>query len=58
MNPGSDSTGTEKALALAGDGDVFAATVARASIAAVFRNRAGDFVGVDAAIGGGLCKFP
>src|SRR4051812_7087802 len=45
-------------LALAGNGDVFAAAVAEAFFAAVARNRAGDFVGIDAAIGGGLCKFP
>ena len=58
MNPGSDSIRIEKTLALAGNGDVFAAAVAGALIDAAARNRAGNFVGIDAAIAGGLCKFP
>jgi len=43
--------------ALTGYGDVIAAAMARAFIAAVAWNRAGDLVGIDAAVGGGLCKF-
>jgi hypothetical protein len=44
--------------ALAGNGNVFTAAMAGAFIAATARNRACDFVGIDAAIGRGLCKFP
>jgi hypothetical protein len=45
-------------LALTGNGNVFPAAVAGAFFAAAARNCAGNFVGIDAAIGGGLCKFP
>ena len=48
---------SERTLALAGDGDVFAAAIARTFLAAGTRNRAGDLVGIDAAIGAGGCKF-
>jgi hypothetical protein len=46
-----------KTLALAGDCDEFVAAAMRA-IGTVFRHRTGDFVGVDAAIVGGLRKIP
>ena len=45
-------------LALAGNGDIFAATGAGTDVAAIARNRGGELVGIDPAIGGGLCKFP
>ena len=44
--------------ALAGDRDVFAATGANAFLDAGGRNRAGNFVGIDPAVGSGLGKFP
>jgi hypothetical protein len=43
--------------ALAGNGEVFA-TAGMAAIFAALRNRAGDFIGIDPAIGGGLGKIP
>src|SRR6478735_2955818 len=54
--PPLDSSG-ESPLALAGNGDVFAAPGTRAFLAAA-RHRAGNFVGIDTAIGGGGSKFP
>ena len=43
--------------ALTGDGDVFVAAKVLAVLARL-GNRAGDFVGVDAPIGGGLSEIP
>jgi hypothetical protein len=44
--------------ALAGDGDILVAAAAGAVLIAGLGNRAGNFVGIDGAMGGGLCKFP
>ena len=46
-----------KTLALAGDCDEFVAA-AMGAMGAVFGHRTGDFVGVDATVGGGLRKIP
>jgi hypothetical protein len=45
-------------LALAGDGDVFAAAITGAFLVSGLRNRAGNLVGIDAPVGGGLGKIP
>ncbi len=48
---------TVERLALAGNGDVVAAS-RMAAILARFRNRAGDFVRIDPAVGSGLREIP